>query len=155
MYLVECKPDAILIKTLTLTPRKNIEHAGNKTELLKKLAERYTNSKGIIDEDPLSIQPPHLNRFKEKQDLTPYNIKILHQPSRNNTLIILRPRLEDWILEAAQETNTNLKKYKLPDDPTRLHEQINIQIDKFQKLVEDIEDQSKRLKELKKHLTGT
>ncbi len=152
-YLVKCKPDAILIQTLTLASRKNIEHAGNKTELLKKLAERYTDFKGIIVEDPLSIQPPHLKRFKEKQNLTAYNIKILHQTSRSNTPIILRPRLEDWILKAAQEANINLKIYKLPEDPTRLHEQINIQIDKFQKLLEDIKNKSKRLKELKKHLT--
>jgi len=152
MYLVECKPDAVLIKSLTLTPRKNIEHAGNKSQLLKKLTAYYGNSKGIIDEDPGSIQPPHLQKFKEKQDLTSYNLKILHQKSKNNTLIILRPRLEDWILQAAQEADLDLRKYNLPNDPTKLHEQINIQIDKFQKLVKDLA-KTNRLKKLKTHLT--
>ena len=152
MYLVECKPDAILVKTLTLTYRKNIEHAGNKSQLLKKLTEHYCNSKGIIDEDPGSIQPPHLQKFKEKQDLTNYNLKILHQKNKNNTLIILRPRLEDWILDASREANIDPEKYSLPKDPAKLHQQINIQIDKFQKLVKDLA-KSKRLKELKTLLT--
>lgn len=75
MYLVECKPDTVLIITLTLTSRKNIVHAGSKSELLKKLTERYSNSKGIIDEDSWSIQPPYLQKFKERQDLTRHNLK--------------------------------------------------------------------------------
>jgi len=152
MYLVECKPDAILVQSLTATSRKNIQHAGNKSELLKKLTELYGNSKGIIDEDPWSIQPPHLQKFKEKQDLVSFSFKILHQTSKNNILIMLRPRLEEWILEAAQEANINPTKYNLPNDPFKLHEQINIQIDKFQKLVKDLA-KSNRLKELRAHLT--
>lgn len=152
MYLVECKPDTVLIKTLTLTSRKNIIHAGNKSELLKKLTERYSNSKGLIDEDPWSIQPPHLQKFKEKQDLTRHNLKILHQISKNNTLIVIRPRLEEWVLEASREANLNLKKYKLPEDATILHRQINIKIDKLEKLLTDLKQKSNRFKTLKKYL---
>jgi len=152
MYLVECKPDEVLVKSLTSTSRKNIKHAGNKSELLKTLSEHYGNSKAIIDEDPGSIQPPHLQKFKEKQDLTSYKLKILHQKSKNNTVIVLRPRLEDWILDASREANIDPEKYSLPNDPTKLHQQINIQIDKFQKLVKDLA-KSKRLRELKTHLT--
>jgi len=151
MYLVECKPDEILLKSLTLATRKNIEHAGNKSQLLKKLTADYGNSKGVIDEDPGSIQPPHLQKFRERQDLTGYNLKVLHQKSKNNTLIILRPRLEDWILKAAHEANIDPKKYNLPNDPTKLHEQINIQIDKFQKLVKAL-TKTNRFKKLKTHL---
>jgi len=152
MYLVECKPEEALVKSLTSTSRKNIKHAGNKSELLKTLSKHYGNSKAIIDEDPGSTQPPHLQKFKEKQDLTTYKLKILHQKSKNNTLIILRPRLEDWILDASKEANINPQKYNLPKDPTKLHQQINIQIDKFQELIKAL-TKSKRLRELKTHLT--
>jgi len=152
MYLVECKPDTVLIKTLTLTSRKNIVHAGNKSELLKKLTERYSNSKGIIDEDPWSIQPPYLQKFKERQDLTRHNLKILHQTSKNNTVIVIRPRLEEWILEASREANLNLKKYEIPEDATILHRQINIKIDKLEKLLTDLKQKSNRFKTLKKYL---
>ena len=152
MYLVECKPDAVLIKILTLTSRRNIEHTGNKSELLKRLTKRYSNSKGIIDEDPWSIQPPHLQKFEEKQDLTRHNLKILHQTRKNNTLIIICPRLEDWILEAAQEAKINVRKYKLPNDATELHEQINIKIDELEELLTELRQKSKRFKSLKEHL---
>jgi len=152
MYLVECKPDEVLVKSLAPTSRRNVKHAGNKSELLKALSEHYANSKAIIDEDPGSIQPPHLQKFKEKQDLSGSKLRILHQKSKNNTLIILRPRLEDWILDASREANIDPTKYSLPKDPTKLHQQINIQIDKFQKLVKDLA-KSKRLRELKIYLT--
>jgi len=130
---------------------KNIHHAGNKSELLKKLTER-TNSIGIIDEDPWSVQPPHLKKFEEKQDLANYKLKILHHTSKNNVLIVLRPRLEEWILGAAKEANVDLKTYNLPNEAVKLHEQINIQINNFQKLLEDIKDKSNRIKSLKEHL---
>jgi len=153
MFLVECKPDAALVRSLTLTSRRNVQHAGNKSELLKTITERYINSKGIIDEDPQSIQPPQMQRFKEKQNLTRYGIRILHQTNRNNTLIILCPKLEDWILEAAQEVNIGPEIFNLPNDPEKLHKEINIQIDRFQRLVEELKTKSKRLKKLEKHLT--
>jgi len=72
----------------------------------------------------------------------------MHQKSRNNTLIILCPRLEEWILEAAREANVDLQKYNLPNDPAKLHQQINIQIDKFQRLIERLKTKSNRLKKL-------
>lgn len=152
LYLVECKPDGALVKVLTHTSRKNILHAGGKTELLRKLTERFANAKGIVDEDPLSPEPPHLRKFEEKQELTQCDIRILYQRSGNNILIILCPKLEDWVLKAVHEANVNPKDYGLPDNPERLHEQINIKTDKFQELVESIQSKSERLKKLKQHL---
>lgn len=151
MYLVECNPDEALVKTVTMSSGRNIKHAGNKSELLKVLSQRFDNSKGLMDEDPLSIQPPHLAKFHEIHDLTRCNIKILEQKSRNNTIIMLCPRLEDWILQAAKEANVSPAQFGLPDDPIKLHEQINIRIDKFQKLLDALKT-SKRLQELKKAL---
>jgi hypothetical protein len=152
MYLVECKPDAVLVISLTSASKKDIIHAGNKSELLKRLIERQTNSKGIIDEDPWSVQPPHLQKFEETQDLTGYKFKILRHATKNNTLIVLCPRLEEWILEAAKEVNMDIRTYNLPNDAAKLHEQINIRIDRFQKLVQDLKKKSNRIKALKKHL---
>jgi hypothetical protein len=152
MYLVECRPDAVLVISLTSASKKNIIHAGNKSELLKRLTERQTNSKGIIDEDPWSVQPPHLQKFEETQNLTNYKFKILRHATKNNILIILRPRLEEWILEAANEVNVDVRTYNLPNDATTLHEQINIRIDKFQELVQDLKRKSNRMKVLKAHL---
>jgi hypothetical protein len=152
MYLVECKPDTVLVQVLTGASRKNIVHAGNKSELLKKLTERFTNSKGLVDEDSGSYQPPHLRRFEEKQSLAKYAIKVLHQRSGNNTLIMLCPKLEDWIIKAAYEVDVNPEKYGLPNSPEELHRLINIRTENFEKLVESIKDKSERVKKLRLYL---
>jgi len=46
-YLVECKPDMVLIKVLV--KRSKVIHAGNKSELLKHLIKYSENSVGVID----------------------------------------------------------------------------------------------------------
>jgi len=152
MYLVECKLDAPLVESLTLTSRKNIRQAGSKSELLRKLTERYVDFKGVVDEDPWSVQPPHLRKFREKENLISYGLKVMHQSRRNNTLVILCPRLEEWILEASREADIGLERYSLPDDPARLHQHVNIQIDQFQKVVEKLRTESNRLKKLERYL---
>ena len=43
-------------------------------------------------------------------------LRILRNTNRNNDLIILCPRLEDWILEAAKEANVDIETYNLPKD---------------------------------------
>jgi hypothetical protein len=153
VYVAECKADMALLKILTAAPKKNLIHGGNKTGVLQTLLKGYEDSTGVIDEDPWSIQPPDLQRFQEKQDLTSYNFKILHQKSKNNKLIILCPRLEEWILQAARESSISPTQYGSPDDAHKLHEQVNLQTDKFQKFVDSLQNKSRQLKELKKHLT--
>lgn len=155
MYLTECKPETILVQILTHTSRKNISHAGNKSELLKKLAERFINSKGIIDEDPWAYQPPFLSRFEETQDLTIHEIKVFRQKSRNNLLIMLCPRLEEWILKAANEASVKPEQFGLPNSPEELHRLINIRTDNFENLVISIKDKSNRIKKLTRYLGST
>lgn len=155
MYLVECEPDAVLVKCLTATAKKNIIHAGNKPELLKKLVERYTYSKGVIDEDPWSYQPPTLSRFEEKQSIMEFEIKIFHQKGENNVLIMLCPRLEEWILKAAKEANVKPEDFGLPNNPEELHRIINIRTNNFERFVKSIKDKSDRVKVLAQHLKST
>jgi len=151
LYLVECKPDGLLIGFLTSAPKKEIEHAGNKSELLKKLVKDRVESTGVVDDDPGSVQPPYLNEFSEIESSSIHKLKMLKH--KTNLLIILCPRLEDWILDAAKEADVDPRVYGLPDDSIRLHKQINIQLEKFQKLLEAlIERKSKRIEMLKKYL---
>jgi hypothetical protein len=54
-------------------------------------------------------------------------------------------------LQAAKEANVSPAQFGLPDEATKLHEQINVRIGKFQKLLDALKT-SKRLQELKKAL---
>jgi len=145
MIYVECKPDYILIRNLQI-PKHKIIHAGNKSKVCKRLM-KTNNSIGIIDEDPGSIQPSYI-----KQLIQIYNnqgIKKLYDKNRGNIIILLCPRLEEWIIKAAKNAGINLNKYNLPDNGYLLHKIVNININKFEKLVKElIERKSEMIKTL-------
>jgi len=129
-------------------PKRDIVHAENKAGVIKRLIKHYENSKGVVDEDPGGSAPKYLQRFRKVEDLSEYALKLLYYARGNNYLIILSPRLEDWILKAAKESNIDVKMYGLPDDPIKLHAEINIQINKFEKLIRDLMKTIKKLKSL-------
>jgi hypothetical protein len=150
IYYTECKPDSALVRTLGI-PKKEIIHLAGKPNVCKRLENRE-NCRGLIDEDPFSVQPPYLKKLQVKEDLSGYGLKILDDNYHNNDLIILCPRLEEWVLKAVKEAKIDIKKYNLPDDGERLHKKINISIDKFEKLIKDLKGKSKMMKALEKSI---
>ena len=152
MIFVECKSDLALVKSLTNIARREITHEfKGKGEICNRLRKR-TNCKGLLDEDPSSGQPHYVKEARLENDLTEHDIKVLHHNSTNNLLIVLCPRLEEWILKAAREADIDVRKYDLPNDASRLHRHINLSLDKFENLLEDLKDSSNRLKTLKRLL---
>lgn len=145
MIVVECKPDKALIQKLSNSSK--IIHAPNKSEAVK-----FINKIGkltiIIDEDPDSNQPKILDSLNLLEDKS--SIKILG--NSNCIVIILSPRLEEWIIEAAKEANIDMNRYGLSNDPNQLHRIINRRINNLKRLICDIEDRSRRIITLKKIL---
>lgn len=148
MIYVECKPDRALVSSLGV-PKRNIIHEGGKSKVCRRL-EKSRNSKGLVDEDPLSEQPPYIERLNLIQDR--HEIKTLHDNRRGNYLVVLCPRLEEWILKAAKEAEIDLGKYNLPDDAEKLHKIINININKFEKLIAELKGRSKIVAALEKSI---
>ncbi|MBE0516266.1 MAG: hypothetical protein IBX41_02585 [Methanophagales archaeon] len=148
MIYTECKPDSALVKTLGI-PKRQVIHLGGKPEVCKQLAKRE-NCNGLVDEDPFSVQPPYLKKLQEKENLSDCGLKILNDNSKNNDLIILCPRLEEWILKATKEAKIDIKQYKLPDEGGQLHKVINLDIRKFDKLITDLTGKSEMVKALQK-----
>jgi len=153
MIYVECKPDFTLVRFITNLPRREIVHEfKGKHEVCKQLENRR-DCKGLVDEDPLSVPPPYLKKLRLQKELPEAGLKIMRDESNNNLLVILCPRLEEWILRAAKEKGINPDKYNLPNNPNRLHEVINLSLDRFERLLEDLKG-SRRLRALKKVLEG-
>jgi hypothetical protein len=148
MIYTECKPDSSLVRILGI-PKKHIIHQQGKPEVCKQLAKRE-NLKGLVDEDPSSVQPSYLKRLPVKEDLPTYGLKILNDTSKNNDLIILSPRLEEWILKAVEEAGIDIKRYNLPNDEEKLHKEINTDLRKFERLVNDLKGKSKMLEALER-----
>jgi len=75
---------------------------------------------------------------------------MLYDTSRNNYCVVLCPRLENWI-QHAQDADKKVGEYGLPNYSVKLHETINVNLDKFENLVEDLTG-CKRLKALSRLL---
>jgi len=66
-------------------------------------------------------------------------------------VVVLRPRLEEWILRAAQEAQVNLASYNLPASASGLKSEITHSLDRFQRLVAHLQE-TPRLKSLRELL---
>lgn len=135
MIYAECKTEEALA-LLFHTPR-DVIHVGGKTRVLKRL-ERQEHSKGLIDEDPTRPQPPTLSRYIKEKECGEEGIGILYDRRKENRLIILCPRLEEWILKAVKDSELDLDDYGLPSDPNHLHEIVHINLQKFVMLVKEL-----------------
>lgn len=150
MIYVECKSDLALVKSITNISRRKIIHEADKSRVCAKLT-KQRSCKGLVDEDPLSVQPPYMKKVRLEDDLFQYGLKVFYDEPNKNYLFVLCPKLEDWILKAAQEADLNVKNYSLPNTPEKLHRVINVNLDKFERLLKDLKD-CKRLKTLGKLL---
>lgn len=140
MIYVECKPDAALVQALTQLPHREIvNELKGKYEVLKRIS-NGSNAKGLVDEDPAANQPAYFARMEVQRDLPQRGLKILEDVGKGNRVVLLCPKLEDWIIMAAQDAEVDLedRRYNLPNNPTRLHRVINIDLRKFERLVQDL-----------------
>ncbi len=152
MIYIECKPDYALVRSLTQTSKRDILHEfKGKFEICRHL-ENQRNCKGLIDEDPAGTQPPYLKRLQRQDDFSEYDLISLHDSNNGNYLIVLCPRLEEWVLKSSKEANMDVRKYDLPNDGPTLHRYININLGKFEGLLEDLKGSSRRLRTLKRLL---
>lgn len=155
MIYVECDADIVLVRSLTTG--QDVQHKPGKSRVCSQL-ERQTRCKGMVDEDPTSTQPPYVDRLKKarREDDSPeYALTVLHDNSNHNRLILLCPRLEEWLLQAAVEAEIDIRKYHLPNNPKGLHTELTLKrkrhMDNFKRLLEDMRDCG-RLKALKRLL---
>ncbi|MGI0011058.1 MAG: hypothetical protein ACREAE_06640 [Nitrosopumilaceae archaeon] len=144
MIYLECDPDKALVQTLGLSA-KEIKHVYSKGNVCNRLA-KSSQSKGLVDEDPLSAQPSYIRKLRLQSH--EHQIKILYDEKAHNRLIVLCPRLEEWVLRAAQDAGVNIQDYGLPNNANQLHHIINTRIESLKSLIKSIRDKSKMLKAL-------
>ena len=136
MIYVECKADVALVELITEVP-EDIIHAGCKSEVCKQL-KRERDCMGMVDEDPWGSQPLYMNIMEQEDNLPQYEIKTLHDDDNNNNLIVLCPKLEDWVLKNAVEADIDVTEYGLPNHAIGLHRIINRRLDEFKRLVANL-----------------
>src|SRR5882724_10993554 len=145
--VVECKPDEILAVVLGFS-RKEIAHENNKGEVCHYL-EKSAIKLAIIDEDPGSGQPRYLRNFKVVEEK--FSVITMVYKKFDKTIIVIKPRLEEWILMQCQNSGINPGDFFLPADAKRLKDIINLKLDKFQRLLDDlVHNQNEGVKHLQK-----
>ena len=133
MIYVECKADKTLIETLGVK-KKEIWHCGDKGRVINKIT-KEKNACGLVDADPSSPQPRKLKEFEKIKE--EYGIELLVD-KKGNTLVILSPRLEEWILKVAERNKINVEDYSLPREGNKFHNIVNANIEKFSKLLKKL-----------------
>ncbi len=115
---VECYPDEVVLRGLGV-PRKQVLHQARKGEVINWL-KKTVGGTGMVDEDPDSDQPRDLISYQQAQ-ASEGLLLLVRQGSGNQKLIIVRPRLEDWLIQRARVCGIDPRQYQLPDSARELH----------------------------------
>jgi len=116
--LVECDADETVLRVLGL-PRKLLLHFGGKYEMVKKLKER-AHDVGMMDEDPGKVQPQDMVSYRQT-DSAEGLLLLTRQGSGGQKLVLICPKLEDWLIARAKSSGIRPEDYGLPNDPDHLH----------------------------------
>lgn len=137
---LECMPDECLVKTLGF-PNRYVEHHNDKGRVCIHL-EHNKNELGMVDEDPDSAQPSYLKTLAIK-GVEKHHIRVLYDSKRKNTLVVICPRLEEWILYVCRSNGVDITHYKLKDKPTQLHREITQKLPEFKNLLTHLSEEKK------------
>lgn len=129
--IVECKPDEKLARAIGFT-RVEVAHQSNKGEVCNHLM-KSDILLALIDEDPNSSQPKHLNSFSLIEER--FGVKKLRLQNKNKTILVLKPRLEEWILSRCSESNISPETFHLSSNNKRLKDEINNKLVHFESLL--------------------
>jgi len=128
---VECKPDETLALALGVL-RRDLEHALNRPGVCNQLARRRETI-GMVDEDPNSPAPTYMKQFEERS--WEHGIRLLHDPERHNRLVVISPRMDEWLVQTARSAGIKMTDFGFESDSGRLlHGEINRRLENVKRL---------------------
>ncbi len=145
LFFVECNADLELVFFAGIE-KKRLKHAGNKSEVLKSIRKK-PNSLGIVDEDPSSAQPSFLSKLQIDHEEN--GLRILRHPQSGNVVVVICPRLEEWILQCASNSKIDVAQLGLPRNGRDFHSVINLNLARFRHLLDAIGPNNKSIRYLK------
>jgi hypothetical protein len=130
---VECKSDETLAIALGVAPRA-IEHAANRAGVCAQLARRE-GVIGVVDEDPDSASQSYMKSLP--QESWEHGVRVLTDKKRGNRVVVLSPRLEEWLVESAKSAGLKMTDFGFEsDNGLQLHSEINQRLRNEQNLIE-------------------
>ena len=147
---VECNPDELLASKLGFS-RKAIHHHQGKSRIFHSLKHCTETCLAIVDEDPGSVKTSYESQLVK---IEIYKGLILMKDQRGNKIIVLKGKLEDWLINACEQQDINIDKFGLPVKSNSLHEIINSRLQNLNKLLDYlIEENHPEVLKLKQWLT--
>jgi hypothetical protein len=102
----------------------------------------------MVDEDFGSAQPRTLGRFVQVSDT--HDLRLRIDKGSGNRLVVVCPKLEDWLIKTAKTAKVKMAKFSLSENPRELHADINTRLPNVERLLHELlELKSPRLLHLK------
>ncbi len=111
MIAVECFPDELLVRSLGI-PVARVRHSRGSGNVLNDLLRGHAVL-GVIDEDPGKTRPADISRFVEKERQGSV-VLMTSGKDAGGRLVMICPRLEEWLLARAKAAGVNPGDYGLP-----------------------------------------
>jgi len=155
MIYYECNNDEVFLKELISPTKKECYHCHGKFRACN-LLKKSKNTIALLDKDPGDPQHRYLKGLQKIYNYEELKLEILYDRKRDNKIILLIPKLEDWILRVARKVNVNPKNFnKLPSDPDELKEIINLKLNDFKNFLQAIKEKNpEEFEVLKRELRG-
>lgn len=132
---IECKPDEALALALGVSPRY-LEHAGNRPGVCAQVS-RNNGTTGMVDEDPDGAPLPYMKNLAVES--VEHQIRVLYDSQRNSRLLVICPRLEEWLVQTAKSSSLKMTAFGFNSDNGRhLHREINDRLANVKKLVAEL-----------------
>jgi len=89
----------------------------------------------LVDEDPGSAVQTYMKALL--QESWEHGIRVLIDKQRENRIVVLSPRLEEWLVQTAKEAGLQMTDFGFEsDNGIQLHREINQRLRNEQRLVE-------------------
>jgi hypothetical protein len=151
MLFLECNADETLACALGV-PRRDIIHSHGKGKVSRSLRQK-TGVLGLVDQDIGSAEPVTLSKFVEESNH--HDVILKRNLAQGNRLIVLCPKLEDWIIKTAKAADVKMADFSLSERPGDLHADINQRLPNLERLLKHlVELKTPRIQHLKSLLAS-
>ena len=129
---VECRPDEALAYALGV--RREVQHALHRSGVCARVSQTY-DATGMVDEDPNSAPQQYMKTLGEQS--SEHGVRVLHDSRRNNRLVVICPRLEEWLVQSAKQQGLKMTDFGFEsDNGLHLHREINDRLENVKKLAQ-------------------
>jgi hypothetical protein len=152
MIAVECFPDEMLVRSMGI-PVARITHQKGKGNVVNAVV-RGQASVGLIDQDPDSSQPSQLSSFQSVAQEGALAL-MEHDSANDRRLVVISPRLEEWLIARAVASGVNPRDYGLPQTANDLKRRRYDRFPKYRAFLDQLGATDGEFKALRSWLAET